>query len=447
MARCTTRSCGRNFQALNALCMGNYRPSASYSEDALLFFAQLPTQPDANVKSAYNNIFVDYETELALMDIFYWNLSPYEDNKRTTIVNPSLYYQSIIGTPVFKPWKGVYGAAASAYDSGFIPSTHGVNYTLSAASFWFYIAKRRVFENNKYLMGCSVAGEAGLAGARFDTNNPSLFAGVNTYQELNGSMSGQADYWGLWHVKLEGGSLKVYHNGVEKQTLVKAAVALPNCSMYECALNLAGVLTSPSTSFILSSGMGAASIDEVNLYELHEDMIGDLPLYKWYGDSIFEGYGITDEEDTVPYLVSENFERHAYNKAISGTTCKNLVDSGETIARTNNTEDLVFIDFIVNDAIAALGAVTFTADCTTLINRVVAAGCPVERIYWVIPYITDGATLAAWGDYKTALIALAASLGFNLINMSAVPYDLDMAGLHPTEAGSITMANYIIANI
>jgi len=413
----------------------------NYAAAASTYFAALPTQPSTLTKSAYNSLWANYPSVMSSHDLMYLNVAEYEDNKRTSLVNPS-FYQSKISTPVFTKFGGVSGGTGIAYDSGFIPSTHGVNCTLNNACFWVYNAFS-TSTNLKYMAGCSVAGEGGQMSAYF-TSNPSFGGGLNTYAEINKAITADQRF-GLWSITKVGTDLKTYRNGVLMDTLTKTSLALPNVSFYELAMNLAGVLTLPYTAGgeILGSGIGSGSINQLDLYNAVENAIGNIPTWKFYGDSITAGYNLTYAQAWATLLTGLK-GYSPYNKAISGTTVKNFIDSGATIAKKGFAGQKLFLNWGLNDCVEALGTVAFKANYQTVITAALAKGWSVSDIVIVKKwYITDVAVSLLYPAYVTAAQEIATTNGItNCLDLSGLTYGLTDT-LHPNAAGSITIANYL----
>ena len=418
----------------------------AYQPGAKAFFSALPTQPEKRVKNAYNNIWKNRASLMSEVDIFYWCLAQYEDNKRTTLANPSLYYEGKVGSPVFEQFGGVKGAVSSAYNSGFTPSTDAVNYQLNNASFFAYNATPALISNFLRLAGCSVAGEAGSVGLYF-TNSPSVGGSINTYNEINTGVSSVGRY-GLWHLVKIGSTITVYYNGVQLGSpYTVPSVALPNCPFYGLAQNLGGTLDSPYVNGkVFSYGLAKGTIDPVDLYELHKEMIGDLPLWKFYGDSIFAGYLFSNPAtESIPYHLSVLGGQYALNFAISGTTVKDLVDSKIHIERTNNSDGIVAFDYIVNDVDQAIGTSVYGSNYRTVIESAIAGGA--KKVLMVIPYITDTAITNNWGPYITEAQTVASEYDeVQLIDLRATPYTLS-DGTHPTTGGAIQAAGLIYAQL
>lgn len=423
--------------------------ASSYTEGAQAFFNALPTQPEARVKSAYNNMWVDYPAVQSLHDIQYLSVAEYEDNKRTNLITPASYYQTKISTPTFTQFMGVTGGAGKAYESPYIPSTNAVNISLTNVCFWFYNGSNVLFDVQRNL-GSSVAGEGGMLSARLVPSVPLIRYSANGYEEYNTSVATNKSYYGLWSIVRSGNVVTIYKNGVLFGSPANhAPVALPNVSFYELAMNLGGVLTHPTTRQNFGMGVCANTVNQADLYNMVENYLGDLPLWSFYGDSIFYGYNAANPATDNPCILLSTLRGYyPFNRAIEGTTIKNFIDSTETIRRKGFLGQKILFDWGINDSVEALGTATYKTNYQAVIDAAIAAGWSVSDMVIIKQwYITEPGVLAVYPAYVTAAQEIATANGItNCFAFGTGAYTLSDT-LHPNTAGYATIANYLNANI
>jgi hypothetical protein len=417
----------------------------AYTAGAQAYFAALPTQPDARVKLAYDNLWRNYNNVMSLHDLMYINVAQYEDNKRTNLILPGSYYQSKISSPVFFQMNGVSQVGTlNGYNSGFVPSVDCSNFTLTDCCFWVYNGSGKTGAS-RTMAGCSVLGEGGQVTAGFDEAAPAFNGGINAYNFANSGMSGQNDYYGLWSLVRSGNNVKVYHNGVQVINGTDTPLFLPDHSFCELVNNRGGTIVSGYTGRLYASGWCKGTTSQTDLYAMLQNYFGDLPVYHFYGDSEFTGYALTNPQtESIPYLLSTGKGCFQFNNAIASKTVKNFIDSGVKIEKSNSNTR-IFFDWYLNDC-SVLTTSDFKIYYRLAVDMAIASGCPASRIYIIKRWYQTNIPAVNTAPFTLAAQEVADEYGITTFDLYSLGYELQPDNLHPTAAGCVTAANYLIAN-
>lgn len=442
---------------------------SSYTPTAKTFFAQLTTAPSSFMKSLYNTLFINDAANIASSDTYYVNWVEHEDNTLVNLANPGTYTKTAVGAPVFNKHIGVqsFNGVDGAYNWNFIPSSNGVKFGLNDCCLWVWLQSDRVLTIPN-ILGCANVGETGSI-RLFPYNFPPKTVYGTTDPFKNGSS--QAVYTDLqiqdlWSFTWNGVSFKLYHNGVLKETVAgSTALSAVTFSFHELAQNLAGTLSTRYSANIGAIGVGKSTMNQLNLYNNLKTFNDALPVWSFYGDSITSGYidgasmpfTYISRADRWPTLLSVNKGFEPFNQGVPSATIASFLASGVQIRKPSNTNQRIFLSYGVNDSANGVGYVpTYKANYQTLIDMVKAVGWTNTQIVIVAGEYVVGPNIDVT-NYVNNFIPAAQEIaanntGIQQFNCYPLAYALTQSpaighGLHPTAAGCVTKANYLIANV
>jgi len=394
--------------------------STAYTTDASAFFAELPTQPESRVKAAYNNAWINYPVVMSKQDRMYVNGSQYQDNSLVSLPNPTSTKKSIISTPVWQQFMGWTGAGAgTALNWNYTPSTDAVLFTQNSGCVWFY--------SNTNLSGLKIAIGGTDVG---ESNGIEIYPnfGGNVYGAINGGVSakGITTTIGLISVvRVDASTIEIFQNGVSKGTAANAVGVLGSNSIYELASNIFGALSYPWDGQISDCGICSGDVNQVDLYNMVEGIHGDMPLYSFYGDSNTFGYLISSEANKWTSILCANKNYGQYNRAVSGSTIQDFINSGCPIRRKGFTGQKLYFNWGLNDCAIAAGTSAFTANLDLFRTAYLAAGWLDSDVLAITGwYITNAPLLLLYPAYVTAFNNWCIANSVPYIDLSATPYGL-----------------------
>lgn len=116
-----------------------------YDPEATALFAAMTTPPSSARKTLINAWFVGIKADFnaasisEIFDIFYMLAAHSAQAAGLNWVNPATFTLSAVNSPTFEADRGYTGNGSSSYlNTGWIPATHGVRYTLDSASLGVY---------------------------------------------------------------------------------------------------------------------------------------------------------------------------------------------------------------------------------------------------------------------------------------------------------------------
>ncbi len=195
------------------------------------------------------------------------------------------------------------------------------------------------------------------------------------------------------------------------------------------------------------------------------------------GDSITEGYGVSDPKNVYHQIIKDKYNlKHAYNYGISGTRIARQNIPSEECPRNdlyfelrsqimNRDADVVIVFGGTNDydhGDATFGTLesedifTFCGAVNSLINKLerdfskskIVFMTPIHRTFETNPSNPDSKILE---DYANAILEICKRRGIDVIDLFGInpldPEDADLVpdGLHPNDKGHAIMAS-VIAN-
>ena len=178
---------------------------------------------------------------------------------RINWVNPSLYELTPVNSPSFASNQGWTGNGTSSYlDTGWIPSTNGVHYTLNDASYGGKVNSGSV-STSAVEMGCAVAGNT------YSSYFHSRLSGSFSVR-ANDDFTRQATVASpvaFWHAIRENLTSKlVYQNGSLLINSNDNSRGLPDVSFTICCLNVGGTKQSFSNRQISMAFAGSKLVAE-----------------------------------------------------------------------------------------------------------------------------------------------------------------------------------------
>jgi lysophospholipase L1-like esterase len=363
--------------------------------------------------------------------------------------------------PYYIRKQGVQGdGTATIYGrTGFIPTTHGVNFTLADFGIGIGILTN-VDDSGDIDMGANDNSNAdrtsvlGRTGANF-----AYFLATSTSRSVaNGSNS-----IGRYLLKRISGVVGVFKNGASLDSASVAATGLPNVEFYVLAENNNGSHRNYSGRRISYLDLGSSmdtlesardlveSTYQTNMATIDPD---EQPLF-WAGDSITFGTGTT-KGLTYPTQTYGALDRPLRNTniAVAGHTTAQALALFPTSYSAMTSSDVYVLFIGTNDVLASTATATSWANIQSLINNVKGLG--VTKI--VVGTLMDcstytGAQDTLRDDLNTLIKDNAASMGYvvadfganvNLATHSATYYD---DTVHPNNAGAAIMATIATAAI
>lgn len=224
------------------------------------------THPSDAQKVKQNTLIADLKTAgiWTLLDVLY--VFATDGSNDFALINwkePSSYLGARVSTPTFTSNQGYNATVVNTQylTTGWIPSTHGVNYTLNECGM-FYYCNSDVANSSQFDFGARTSGSVFASiNPRNGGNVPQI--GVNSPTAGEGGTI--TDSRGLWHAYRVGssaGDQKLYRNGTLLDSSGSASSALPNF-----ALRILGMPDSANSATTLGStrqvsviGMGASLV-------------------------------------------------------------------------------------------------------------------------------------------------------------------------------------------
>jgi hypothetical protein len=187
----------------------------------------------------YINAFNTFYIALKAMSLYtkfdrLWVLAN-EDATAALMCLVSLQNATAVAGPTFTAGQGYAGNGTTQYiNTGFNPSTHGVNYTLNSAMLGFY--SRDTATGGRDIGGTDAATREAQVISNFWDNT--AYCAVNQNTGAGFASGANANGAGLYlGTRTASNAIALYKNGASLATAATASSALPNCNMYVCALS------------------------------------------------------------------------------------------------------------------------------------------------------------------------------------------------------------------
>jgi hypothetical protein len=225
---------------------------ASLDPDAAANIARMDVTPDSTRQTAINQVYLDLKAAsiYSQMDEFWFYAA--HDQQAGLLGWKGYKDATAVNAPTFTVDRGFAGNGTTSYlNSNFVPSTHGVQYTLNDASYGVY--SRTSGQENKEQIGANGASGSSVAGfARMrvrNTNNIGQFW-INATDSVNPlNRSNTFDGSGLFSLdRTASDAISLWRNGAELTTYaLQPSQDLSTVAFYIGAANNNGSLAGPST--------------------------------------------------------------------------------------------------------------------------------------------------------------------------------------------------------
>ncbi len=267
--------CGKNFMALEAMGLGNYR-GASYSAEAQAYFNALPTQPSAsekNIDATLIDALVE-ENIFTEVDRLVLCANGERVNAVVSVPNPTSDVAIETGALKWNEW-GFVGDTNAYLRSQYAPSVDGVNYTKNSACFFYWSLTD--LNQDSVDMGCFSSTPTPDRNALcFSNSSGVLYSCINDITG-GGTTIANTSTLGLFSIVRDASnSIKVYKNGVLIKTGAQVSSELPDIEFFICGCNLNGALEYPSTRQIALYGTCSGDVDQSVLYSKLNDYITSI---------------------------------------------------------------------------------------------------------------------------------------------------------------------------
>ena len=234
---------------------GGISNSRGWTAQSAAFFKRLPDEPSAIEKRIIDAFYKDLIAAgiLDLADVIYSLDADTEGNSKLNLVKDA--FTLVKGTtPTFAANKGWQGDNAGILNTGFNPSSSGEKFT--SASFCiggFYYNMDQIAES-------SLAAREGSTKQLYAIERQAN-DGIRVYHTATNTTSTNglsAMTVGLIMMDIQGTTLKIYVNGVLRQTVTGLTIAsFPNYPFYLFAINNSGAILGPTTRIASNIYIGA----------------------------------------------------------------------------------------------------------------------------------------------------------------------------------------------
>lgn len=253
---------------------GGRRPSLQKHHLAIVpesqtLFAAMSTQPTELRKAQINTLITALKSSgvWQKLDTLWICAAHDEQAGRLNWVSPSTFTLTAVNSPTFTTDRGFAGNGTTSYlNTGYVPSTAGLLYTLDSAhiSFW---SRTNTGSSSMVSMGARTLSTAAqtLINARLGTNT----ATFRTNQDAVGASPASTTSIGHFLARRSGAALNsLWKDGALFAQDTQSSTALTAFAITLGALNTAGVVASFDTRQIAASSIGASLTDTeiINFY-------------------------------------------------------------------------------------------------------------------------------------------------------------------------------------
>jgi len=197
-----------------------------------------------------------------LLDIFYMNSNDVatDDFHRINWKDPALFTKTKVSTPVYTVKQGVKASATGYYNTGWTPTTHGVNFTINS-NFFFCYHFNNVANAGLTMGSANTANTASVSLRKNLSGTPSIFF-CNNSGEFS-SVGGSVYNGGYGVQRNNSGSVDIYMNGSLMTNASPASAGSVNQAIIECGRrNSAGAFVNAETNVINSCLAFGAPINQ-----------------------------------------------------------------------------------------------------------------------------------------------------------------------------------------
>lgn len=238
-----------------------------FSSEALALFSAMTVQPSANSKIAINNLINALIVNNIWSNLDFFYVTAAHDSQAACLnwKNPSTFTLTPTNSPTFTTNKGFAGNASTSYvNTGWIPATNAVNFSLNAGSFGISVEG-----GSDVAANLSVGGVLGLNSTFIDIRprftGDLLRAAINqTTIVASGSVTTRA---GLSAIsRLDAATNRYFKNGTSLGNVATASSAIPTTyPIWFCALNGQGTISAPSNNIVKAGFIGGLLTDAQHL--------------------------------------------------------------------------------------------------------------------------------------------------------------------------------------
>lgn len=220
-------------QAAGIVGGGGGQPAPSLDPDAQTLIDAMTVTPDGARQTLISDTIVALKNAgiWSLLDEC-WFLAAHD--AQAALLGWKRYKDcTAVNAPTFEADRGFAGDGATSYlDTGFVPSTDGVNYTLNNASLGAYI-RTDIATNNTADIGARTVSDDTFINSR--NNGGDFNARIHSVSSINIATS---DSFGLHSAQRTGANAaQLFRNGVQVTSATVNVPALPTVSFYICALH------------------------------------------------------------------------------------------------------------------------------------------------------------------------------------------------------------------
>jgi len=201
------------------------------------------TLPSSGQQVKQNQLVVDLKAAgvWSLLDVLY--VFATDGNNDFATLNwkaPLSYKITRVGTTTFTANQGYVSNGTTGYlNTGWIPSTNGVNYTLNSASLITYMQSHVTLSASDLGSAQNFLGGANRISFNADDGFGSALGAVN--QTGSATVANGGNCVGLWHVQRKDASNNyIFKNGSQVDTEADASNGVSNINMYLLCLNNGG---------------------------------------------------------------------------------------------------------------------------------------------------------------------------------------------------------------
>lgn len=212
-----------------------YKAKADFIQEALDLFTRMSVQPTFTQKTVINKTIVDLKAAgiWALLDVLVLLHSHTEQSSLLNWIknasNPTL-----TNSPIFTAYSGILSATGKSINCNYTPSINAINYQSTNCSFG--VSTITEVQNNSIDLGRSTTGttistiNVRAATNLFSCRINNLISPAVTLTETN------ANSIGLSTCELNGTTMKIFRNGVERNSRSHTSAGVPSTNML-CGLN------------------------------------------------------------------------------------------------------------------------------------------------------------------------------------------------------------------
>ena len=258
---------------MNQIWLNAVRASAgaALDPDAAILIAAMTIAPDAARRQLISDHIVALKAAgiWSQLDTYYMMAAHHEQASRLNWKNPDSFTLTASGTITFTIDRGWQGDGSTGYlDTGWIPATHGVNYTLNDASFGVY---SRTNTNAGIDMGANESPTVRLSQIAIRISG---FQGGMANGPLTGGLLVLvADSLGMGAMRrAASNSQRALRNGVDIGGNATASVALGQIAFYIGARNTLAGTPEQFVTRQLASAFTAAAMSEAQHAALYDAM-------------------------------------------------------------------------------------------------------------------------------------------------------------------------------